>query len=340
MQECRPDLSETAIAGAEDLDSAAAAQEVKGAALEAAPLATGSYLKGVAWALFAVSIWGAWFISTKLDVTSGLTAYDLVALRFGVSGLILLPLAIKLRGGIGLLSWQAALAMFAGSGAIYSLCSTSGVAFAPAAEGAALTPGVMPMATALLSVLILKERLTKSQIIGFCFIFSGAILIAGLGLFKGAHLTWIGHLLFVTGAFLFAAYTIALRRARLSGLEAIAVVSLWSCIFYLPIYSFALHPRLLEVPATSLLVPAIYQGVLTNVVSLVAYARAVAILGPSKAAPFAALIPASTAIGGTFILGEYPAPADWVGIVCVSAGVYLASGAPLPWRPNSGNKSS
>ena len=53
---------------------------------------------------------------------------------------------------------------------------------------------------------------------------------------------------------------------------------------------------------------------MTNVISLVAYARAVAILGPSRASPFAALIPAVTALLGILVLGEHPASADWAGI--------------------------
>lgn len=30
------------------------------------------------------------------------------------------------------------------------------------------------------------------------------------------------------------------------------------------------------------------------------------------------------------VLGEFPAPKDWIGIALISAGVYLAAGGPLP----------
>jgi len=326
MQECRPDFPDADLASAEEAGLA-----VSGEMRKTVPAKSGAYLTGAAWALLAVSIWAGWFVSSRFSVSSDLSAYDLVALRFGVSAIILLPIAIRLRFGLGLLRWQTALALFAGSGVIYSVCVTGALTFAPAAEGAALTPGVMPMATALLSVLVLKERLTKSQLAGLCLILSGVFLIAGLSIFEGAHGAWIGHILFVTGAFLFAGYSIALRRSGLSGMEAAALVSIWSSALYLPVYIFSLHPRLLEVPSASLVFPALYQGVITNVISLVAYARAVTHLGPSRAAPFAALIPAVAALLGIFLLDEHPAIADWAGIACVSAGVYLASGAPLQW---------
>ncbi len=332
MQECRPEFAGTneITSGAGELGESSGGSN--------GPPPKVSYWKGAAWALFAVSIWSGWFISTRLDVSSGLTAYDLVAIRFGVAAVILLPVSIGLKGGLGLLRWPTALALFAGSGFIYSITTTAGVSFAPAAEGAALTPGVMPMATALLAAVILKERLGEGQAAGLCLILAGVIAIAGLGLFQGAPQAWAGHILFVSGAFLFAGYTIALRRSGLSGLQATALVSMWSCFFYLPIYIFALHPRILGIPAQSLIVSALYQGILTNVISLVAYGRAVAILGPSRAASFAALIPASTALLGLFFLGERPPLADWIGIGCVSLGVYLASGAPLFWYSKAGMK--
>ena len=326
MQECRPGFPEEERACAEE-----AGPPLRQAPGQTAPAKPSSYLAGAAWAFLAISIWAGWFVSSRFSVVSNLTAYDLVALRFGVSALILAPIAWRLRFGLGLLRFQTALALFAGSGAVYSVCVCIGITFAPAADAAALTPGVMPLATALLSVLVLRERLTKSQIIGLCLILLGAFFIAGLGVFQGAHLAWIGHILFVTGAFLFAAYTIALRRSGLRGIEAAALVSVWSCIVYLPAYAYALHPRLLEVPPSSLIFPALYQGIVTNVISLAAYARAVAHLGPSRASPFAALIPAATALMGIVFLDEHPAGAIWAGIACVSAGVYLASGAPLKW---------
>src|SRR5271165_5235787 len=128
MQECKPDFPREEIGIAEE-------SEVAGGSVAGPPdtKPRGSYLAGAAWALFAISIWAGWFISSRFNVSGGLTAYDLVALRFGLAGLILLPVSIRLRGGLGLLRWRTALALFAGSGAIYSLATTGGLTFAPAA---------------------------------------------------------------------------------------------------------------------------------------------------------------------------------------------------------------
>jgi hypothetical protein len=70
-------------------------------------------------------------------------------------------------------------------------------------------------------------------------------------------------------------------------------------------------------------VRAIFQGVLVTIVSLLLYGRVVAILGASGGAAFGAVVPA---------LSAAKRETDWVGIVLISAGVYLASGGPLSSR--------
>jgi drug/metabolite transporter (DMT)-like permease len=77
-------------------------------------------------------------------------------------------------------------------------------------------------------------------------------------------------------------------------------------------------------------IQAIFQGVLVTIVSVVLYGRAVATLGASGGAAFGALVPALSALLAIALLGEWPGETDWGGIVLISAGVYLASGGPLP----------
>jgi drug/metabolite transporter (DMT)-like permease len=69
--------------------------------------------------------------------------------------------------------------------------------------------------------------------------------------------------------------------------------------------------------------------VLTAIISLLLYGRAVSILGASSGAAFAAFCPAMTALLGIPILGEWPTVLDWVAISLISAGVYIVSGGPI-----------
>jgi hypothetical protein len=82
---------------------------------------------------------------------------------------------------------------------------------------------------------------------------------------------------------------------------------------------------------------AVFQGIVVTIVSLVFYIRSVAVLGASGGAAFGALVPAFTAFIAIPLLRERPSDIGWVAIVLISAGVYLASGGPLPIQRASQN---
>jgi drug/metabolite transporter (DMT)-like permease len=56
---------------------------------------------------------------------------------------------------------------------------------------------------------------------------------------------------------------------------------------------------------------------------------AVTLLGAASGAAFGALCPVMTAFLAIPVLGEWPAPRDWIGIGFISLGVYFVSGGPL-----------
>lgn len=137
----------------------------------------------------------------------------------------------------------------------------------------------------------------------------------------------------IAAALLWACFTVVIRQARLDPLHTTALVCTGSALIYLPVY-LALHggARLARLAPAELAFQAVFQGVLVTILSLVLYARAIALLGASAAAAFGALVPALSALLAVPLLGEWPKPADWLAIALVSVGVYLTSGGPLP-RP-------
>jgi drug/metabolite transporter (DMT)-like permease len=282
---------------------------------------------GVLMALSAISIWVGWFISTRFLIKSHLTAEDITVLRFGVSGLVLLPVAIRDYTKLKRLALWRWAAMVIGAGAPYVLITAAGLSFAPASHAAALTPGVMPLFVALLSMALLKEKMARNRKLGFLLILSGVIFIAGLSGPAGEPGEWKGHLLFLLGAFMWACYTIALRGSGLNAVQATAAISVTSILLYLPFYALSSGAALLRAPASEVLLGAFYQGLLTGAFSLIAYAKAVELLGASRAAAFAALIPVLTLLFAIPLLGEAPTSHDIMGIVLVSLGVFFAAGA-------------
>jgi drug/metabolite transporter (DMT)-like permease len=224
--------------------------------------------------------------------------------------------------------------IIAGLGAPYALVAAAGLRFAPAHDQGALNPGCMPLFVALIAAIVLGEKLSTAQKLGLWLILAGALIIVGWHAAAWSTSRTFGDALFLCAAFLSACFTVVMRQAKLAPLHAAALVSTGSLVIYLPIYLALYGTRLAQMALADLTVQAMFQSVLVTIVSLLLYGRAVAILGASGGAAFGALVPALSALFAIPLLGEWPNETDWVGIVLISAGVYLASGGPLPsWTP-------
>lgn len=292
---------------------------------------TSDYLRGAAYGLSAVCIWAAFIVVSRLGVKTSLTPWDVAAVRFAVAGVCLLPYFLKRGLALDRLGWTGAFAIAIGCGAPMVLFVNAGLLFAPAAHGGALFPGVMPLMVAVLAAVVLKEAFTRRKSAGLVLIVAGAITIVwATGGTIGTRQN-IGHALFLCAGLAWAAYTVAMRYARLDGLHAAAIAGVASLVFYVPVYLAITRGSVFQAPAADIVLQAVVQGLLTAIVALLLYGRMVAILGATAGAAFVALTPATTALLGIPVLHEWPSPIDWIAIVLISIGVYFLSGGPLPF---------
>jgi drug/metabolite transporter (DMT)-like permease len=297
-------------------------------------LSDSRYLHGALFGFAAVLIWAGWSVVTRLAVTTNLDAWDIAALRFGVSGLLLSPIIARRGLARDRLGWPGLAVIIAGLGAPYVLVAAGGLQFAPAYDQGALNPGCMPLFVALIAAIVLREKLSPMRKVGLSLILAGAAIIVVWHRWGGA---WsisrtFGDALFLLASLLSAGFTVRMRQAKLEPLHAAALVSTGSLVIYLPIYLALYGARLERLTLAEFTVQALFQGVLVTIVSLLLYVRAVAILGASGGAAFGALVPALSALFAIPILGEWPSETGWVAIVLISTGVWLASGVPSPGR--------
>lgn len=298
-----------------------------------APPGPGHFVLGASCAIAAVAIWAGWLVMMRLGVTTRLSAPDLTALRFAIAGPLLFPILLRRGLAIERLGWIGFAAVVTGAGAPVALIIGVGLQFAPTAHAGALYQGFVPLAVACLAAFILKERVAAIRKAGLLLVLCGGAMIGGLGVSNLGGRQSIGHLLFLSAAFMTACYTVALRHARIDGLHAAAIAAVASSLLYLPIYLTFFENGLFNVPLPDLVFQALYQGVLTAAISLALYGRAIRLLGASNAAAFVALGPIMAALMAIPALGEWPPNIAWAAILTITAGVYLASGAPLPgWR--------
>jgi len=291
-----------------------------------------AYVRGSLYGLATVSIWASWILAARVGLRTSLTPWDITAIRCGVAGTILLPylmrqgLAAKRLGAMGLA------AILIGGAAPMVLVSYAGLLFAPARHAACLFTALIPLCVAVLAAVVLGDAITVAKRIGLALIAVGALgIVWGAGGVLGSRQN-IGHALFVAAAVLWAGYTVAMRKAKLGGLHAAAIAAVGSAVVYLPVYAVVFGDRLFDAAWRDVALQALIQGFLTPVVSYWCYGRAIAILGASGGSSFSALSPAITALSAIPLLGEWPGTSDWIAIMLISGGVYIASGGRLPRR--------
>jgi drug/metabolite transporter (DMT)-like permease len=271
-------------------------------------------------------------VAARLGLKTSLTPWDITAIRFGVAGLILLPYLLKKGFAVDRLGGWGLAAIVLGGGAPMVLVSYAGLMFAPAAHAASLYTALIPVLVAILAALVLGEAFTIAKRVGLALIVTGALgIVWGAGGTIGSRQN-IGHALFISAGLVWACYTVAMRKAKLDGLHAAAIAAVGSLTAYVPMYAVISGTNLFNAPWYDLALQAFVQGFLTPVISFWLYGRAVGILGASNGSAFAALSPVMTAILAIPILGEWPATSDWIGMLLISGGVYIASAGLLPIR--------
>lgn len=280
--------------------------------------------------LTVLGIWSSWVVISRLGVTGALTAWDITALRFGTAAVVALPWS--LRGGLGHLSLPKALWLTCSTGAPYAAAAFLGFHFAPAAHGAVLINGTIPLFTLVLGWLFLRNRPQRGQSVGVLLVLLGCFAIGGDGLLSPVPDQWKGHLLFLLAAVLLSGYMIAARRWHVTLQQVLAIVPLGSALLFLPIYFlFDLPSGLKGLPLAAwpwgeVLLQAGFQGVIVSLAALLMFTRANVLLGSTALAAFVAAVPAVSLVLAIPTLGEVPSLLAVAGVVVVTAGVACTLG--------------
>jgi drug/metabolite transporter (DMT)-like permease len=281
---------------------------------------------GVAWALLTVIIWGMWSVYSRLGLMRSLHPEDLVALRFGISGLLLLPLLFTISRGISRAVWIEGGLLAACQGAPFVFLLAAGLVFAPANHAPALTTGMMPLFAAILSFLLFGRRTNTTRSIGLALIICGAFTLAGVNSFAGSKVLF-GDLLFVVASVMATIYALRADHLGLTATQGAGIVCVYSMVGYLPVYFFfADTHHLWEAPVQELLFQAIYQGVLMGTISMLTFNKAIGLLGAPAASAFVSLVPVVATLAAIPVLNEVPSFWDSLAVAAISCGVLAAAG--------------
>jgi drug/metabolite transporter (DMT)-like permease len=283
---------------------------------------------GIASAVITIAIWTSFIVVARFMALKSLTPLDIVFCRIVGAALVLLPwgyfLVRKMRAENPAadtslwisplpLKLTVLLGLFGGVG--YAVLAYTAFIYAPAAHGSVLMPGLLPLTTALLSVLLLGESLSKERKLGLLLIFCGGLLVGGASIWQAyadsasGSQVWKGDVLFVTASSCWAFYTVLCRKHRLDAVPTTIAVIVFCVLAFLPVYALlvasgVLVSKLASAPLWEILFQTFWQGMGSVVISGIAFTQMIRYFGPVRSTMLTAIVPGLSALGAVIFLGE------------------------------------
>ena len=280
-------------------------------------------LRGYLAAAATLLMWTAFSLVSRLGGKSALTSYDIFALRLITASIILLPFARSMPAGW----WRDRrlwLLVMLGN-LLYCLLVYRGFQYAPAAHGAILLSGMQPFWISAIVWLIAGTRPSRMRVFGLTTIAAGLVCAAFPYFADGSLDSLLGDALILLGSIMWAFYSVLAARWGYTAWTLTRAVAFGSGIVYLPIYFLWLPKQLAAAPVSMIFIQCLFQGLIATILAMLAYLKAVSILGPERAAVFLAMVPIVTGIFAVPLLDE--ALTGWLlaGLVFVSLGSFIAS---------------
>jgi drug/metabolite transporter (DMT)-like permease len=290
-------------------------------------LSSRAYLTGIGCGVLMAVFGGIYTVYARYGVLHGLTPYDLTAMRYGVTALVLAPVFARMGwvslGGVG---WGRAALLTACGGPTFSLLLFGGLSLAPLAHGGVITPASITVLGMLLAMLVFKERLDRNRWIGIVLVVAGLVVLGGDGIFNSAGWeTLVGDIMFVGAGVAWALFGTLLRRWRVNPLRASAAIALLSAAWFIPLYLiFADLGGWQRAGPGQIALQLIIQGLIAGAANLLLFTKTVELLGASRAALFASMVPGLAVLTAIPVLSEIPNALQWTGLIVISLGLALS----------------
>ncbi|WP_170292079.1 DMT family transporter [Heliobacterium mobile] len=285
--------------------------------------------------------WGGTFVAAKLAVLEA-PPFHAASFRFTLATLVLFSLVVLQWWGKGR---QEPFPIPRGSRQIFGLFSLgltgiflynaaffTGLKFTSAANGS-LVIAINPLVTALLSAVMLKERLRPSQVTGLVISFIGVVTVISRGSLEVLQQLSFnpGDMILLGAPLSWALYSILGKKVlgSFSPLVATAYATLFGTVLLIPA---ALTEELLGIGTAHFSLQgwlAILQlALLGTVLGFVWWYEGIQQIGPGRAAPFINMVPLFGCLFGVLLLGEQVTWPQLVGGILVVAGVACGTLSP------------
>jgi drug/metabolite transporter (DMT)-like permease len=278
---------------------------------------------GICCGLGAALLWGLQPIVSRYGVLRSLNAYDLAAIRFLVSGLLLAPVLFRMR--LRGISWFGAVMIALGAGLAYVIFFNLGLTFSTASNGGVIAPGANVVISTVGLYFLVHVTPDRKRVAGIVLILLG-LGVVGIDRFERLDVNaLIGDFLFVLAGAAYALFAIYSQRHRISAVHAAAIVSVFSLVAYAPFYLVFGDPGdIVRAPVREVVIQVIVQGVMVAIFATWFYASAINIIGAGRAVIFVALMPVFSVTLAIPLLHEWPTRLEWIGLALVFVGIVTA----------------
>ena len=215
---------------------------------------------GLLCALGFFCVWTSFIVYSRAGMLSGLTPYDVAALRFAVAGILVLPFAIAWWPRHLTPLAMVVMASF-GPGAIYAVLTFLGLSQSSAAYAGVFSNGSLPVFTMLLAFGFTREVPTRYQVIAVSTLMAGALLVGWQGIWQGGEDVVMAIVFFLCASAVLSFYVFGVKHWKLAPREALALVTLPNALIYLPLWFWYLPSGMADTDIQTILVQGLFQGI-------------------------------------------------------------------------------
>lgn len=273
------------------------------------------------------SIWGLQQVAIKL-ASAGISPVWQAGLRS--IGACVIVVGWALLRGVGLRGRDRTLApgllagaLFAGEFAMIFI----GLQYTTASRGVIFLY-TAPFFVALGALWLLpQEHMRRRQWTGMALAFAGVLALFGENLFAPAAGAWVGDLLLLGAAVLWAATTLTVKASALARVaaEKTLLYQLGVSALVLPVLSLALGEPGVFAPTAMVWASLFFQAAIVAGASYVAWFWLVREYPATRLSSFSFLTPVMGVLAGGLILGEPLTPAVFAALALVGSGIWVAN---------------
>ena len=187
--------------------------------------------------------------------------------------------------------------------------------------------GIMPAIILVGSVIMFKEAVNFTKVIGLMIAFFGVLVVVSQGDYERVILLSFnyGDLVMLCACFFYSGFTLGLKnKPVIDPIVLMTYFSLSALIFSIPLLIIEYYLGLIQVPATSTAwLTILYIAFVPSFLAQIFFIRGVELVGASKAGLFINFLPIFAAILGVLLLGERLFVYHLISLFIVLLGVYL-----------------